>query len=69
MKIEPVNQGPTPRSGVQLSILDSKILVYGGYAKEKSGKNSEQGVTYTDMFYLSEDKSGEWTDWNELILL
>ncbi|OQR75247.1 kelch domain-containing protein 4-like [Tropilaelaps mercedesae] len=61
-KIEPTNQGPSPRSAVQMAILENnKLVIYGGYSKEKVGKDAEKGTTYTDMWYLQEDsKNGKW---------
>lgn len=54
-KIEPANQGPSPRSGVQMVMLESnKLMVYGGYSREKLGKDAEKGITYMDMWFLQE---------------
>lgn len=43
-----------------MSVVDNRILVYGGYSKEKSGKNGELGIACSDMFYIAEDKFGNF---------
>lgn len=47
-----------------MAILDNnKILIYGGYSKEKLGKDAEKGITHTDMWYLTQDSTtGENAD-------
>ncbi|XP_022661959.1 kelch domain-containing protein 4-like isoform X2 [Varroa destructor] len=64
-KIEPANQGPSPRSGVQMVMLESnKLMVYGGYSREKLGKDAEKGITYMDMWFLQEgSKTGNIGKW------
>jgi len=59
-KLETVGTGPTPRSACQmLTLADGRIVVYGGYSKEKLKKDVEKGVTHADMFLLSPDKHDE----------
>ncbi|XP_050303701.1 kelch domain-containing protein 4 [Anthonomus grandis grandis] len=56
-KLEPVGTPPAPRSGCCMTPLqDSKILVYGGYSKEKIKKDVDKGHVYTDAFVLGPDK-------------
>ena len=42
-----------------LPLSDGRILVYGGYCKEKVKKNVERGTTFSDMYLLTPDS--EWT--------
>lgn len=47
---------PAPRSGcVVLPTPDNKIMVYGGYSKEKVKNDSEKGCIHNDMFLLTPD--------------
>ncbi|XP_030756592.1 kelch domain-containing protein 4 [Sitophilus oryzae] len=56
-KLEPVGTPPAPRSGCcMVSLLDGKILIYGGYSKEKIKKDVDAGKVYTDAFLLGLDK-------------
>lgn len=55
---------PAPRSGcIVLPTPDNKILVYGGYSKERVKKDVDKGHVHTDMFLLSpESKFRFWED-------
>lgn len=49
---------PAPRSGcILLPTPDNKIVVYGGYSKEKIKKNLDRGRIHDDMFFLQADKN------------
>ncbi|XP_012279473.1 kelch domain-containing protein 4 [Orussus abietinus] len=57
-KIDTTGNCPTPRSGcVMLPIPEGKILVYGGYNKERIKKDVDKGEVHTDMFVLSPEKN------------
>ncbi|XP_039314143.1 kelch domain-containing protein 4 isoform X2 [Solenopsis invicta] len=58
-KIDPAGTTPAPRSGcVLLPTPDNKVIVYGGYSKEKVKKNVDRGCIHDDMFLLTqEDKN------------
>lgn len=56
---------PTPRSGfVMAPLSDGRILIYGGYSKDRLKKDVDKGIVHSDMFLLQPDKgepsSGEW---------
>ncbi|XP_037076977.1 LOW QUALITY PROTEIN: kelch domain-containing protein 4-like [Pollicipes pollicipes] len=56
-KLEVSGQGPSARSSVaMLALADGRVLVYGGYCKEKVKKNVEKGTTFSDMYRLTPDK-------------
>ncbi|XP_047097881.1 kelch domain-containing protein 4 [Schistocerca piceifrons] len=56
-KLEPSGTAPVPRSGCQmLALSDNRILIFGGYHKERLKKDVDKGVIHTDMFLLSMDK-------------
>ena len=45
---------PTPRSGcIVLPTPENKILIYGGYSKERVKKDVDKGHVHMDMFLLS----------------
>lgn len=47
---------PDRRSGcIVLPTPDNKLLVYGGYSKERIKKDVDKGQIHTDMFLLSPD--------------
>ncbi|KAH8239853.1 hypothetical protein KR032_008740 [Drosophila birchii] len=49
---------PSPRSGCCIAAApDGKIFVWGGYSRASMKKEVDRGVTYTDMFALSQDKN------------
>ncbi|XP_064473381.1 kelch domain-containing protein 4-like [Ornithodoros turicata] len=64
-KLEPVNSGPCPRSGCQLACTtDGKVVVYGGYSRERLKKDVDRGVAHTDMYVLQADaRSGTVPKW------
>eukprot|EP00095_Tigriopus_kingsejongensis_P008096 maker-scaffold590_size129399-snap-gene-0.28 protein:Tk08096 transcript:maker-scaffold590_size129399-snap-gene-0.28-mRNA-1 annotation:"kelch domain-containing protein 4" len=56
-KLEVTGSSPAARSACNMFVVDdSRVAVFGGYAKEKGKKDSESGITYSDMFVLSPDK-------------
>ncbi|XP_035216585.1 kelch domain-containing protein 4-like isoform X1 [Stegodyphus dumicola] len=63
-KIEPGGKGPSPRSGCQMAPLtDGRILLYGGYSREKVKKDVDKGTAYTDMYYLQVDERIKPSKW------
>lgn len=64
-KLEPVGNGPTPRSGCQMAVTsEGKIIIYGGYSRQKIKKELEQGIVHTDMYVLlPEVKDGSIEKW------
>lgn len=58
-KLEPSGTGPAPRSGCcMVPLTDGKILIYGGYSKERIKKDVDKGNVFTDAFLLApESKS------------
>lgn len=55
-KIEPSGMSPPVRSGCCMAPLaDGRILIYGGYSKEKVKKDVDKGHVYTDAFILAPD--------------
>ena len=55
-KLEVIGSTPSPRSGCCMFVLaDGRIVVFGGYSKEKGKKESEKGTTHSDMYVLSPD--------------
>lgn len=62
-KVECSNSGPSPRSGCQLvPMAENKVLLYGGYSREKVKKDLDQGKPHTDLFLLQADarSPGKW---------
>ncbi|XP_059160782.1 kelch domain-containing protein 4-like [Physella acuta] len=59
--LTPSGSGPSPRSAcVLLPMPDlGKIVVYGGYSKERLKKDVDKGTTHTDMFALMQEKKRE----------
>jgi len=61
-KVETSGTAPGPRSGCCMATLqDGRILVYGGFCKEKAkkGKKEDEGKTMADMYLLVPDKNDE----------
>jgi len=57
-KLEPTGTPPAPRSGcVMVALPDGKVLIYGGYSKEKIKREVDKGVVHADMFLLTPEKS------------
>ena len=55
-KLEITGSQPCPRSGcVMFTLQEGKIVVLGGYFKEKGKKESEKGTTLSDMYLLVPD--------------
>ncbi|XP_076348243.1 kelch domain-containing protein 4-like [Tachypleus tridentatus] len=55
-KLEPVGLGPAPRSGCQMIVTtDGKIIIYGGYSREKVKKEVDRGIVHSDTFILHFD--------------
>lgn len=53
---------PAARSGcILLPTPDNKIVVYGGYSKEKVKKNVDRGCIYDDMFLLTQMNKNDAT--------
>lgn len=56
-KLEVTGNGPCPRSACQMvSLSDGRVLIYGGYSKEKVKKDADKGITHSDMYMLTPDK-------------
>ncbi|KAJ1525351.1 hypothetical protein ONE63_010168 [Megalurothrips usitatus] len=59
-KIVPSGAPPAARSGCQMiPLADGKVLISGGYSKERVKKDVEKGIVHTDMFLLSPEKHDE----------
>ncbi|KAK2575754.1 hypothetical protein KPH14_003644 [Odynerus spinipes] len=58
-KIECTGNLPAPRSGCIMLPISEKLLVYGGYSKEKVKTGVEKGQIHTDMFLLSSEKNDQ----------
>ncbi|KAF5282867.1 hypothetical protein FQR65_LT14191 [Abscondita terminalis] len=57
-KLEPSGKGPLPRSSCcMVPLNDGKILIYGGYTKEKLKKDVDKGHVFTDAFLLVPEKN------------
>ncbi|XP_063594904.1 kelch domain-containing protein 4-like [Penaeus indicus] len=57
IKIFSPGKAPCPRSACQMvPISDGRVLIYGGYSKQKLKRDVEKGVTHTDMHLLCPDK-------------
>ncbi|GAB1862226.1 Kelch domain-containing protein 4 isoform X1 [Camponotus japonicus] len=61
-KVEPTGIAPAPRSGcILLPTADSKLVVYGGYSKEKIKKEIDRGCIHADMFLLTPTDKNDLT--------
>lgn len=59
-KIEMSGISPPPRSGcIMLPTPDNKVLVYGGYSKEKIKKDVDKGYIHTDMYLMTPEKNDQ----------
>ncbi|KAF5277128.1 hypothetical protein FQA39_LY06366 [Lamprigera yunnana] len=57
-KLEPSGKAPLPRSSCcMVPLKDGKILIYGGYTKEKLKKDVDKGHVYSDAFLLAPEKN------------
>lgn len=56
-KLEPAGVAPAPRSGCCMVAFDGKVLIYGGYSKERLKKDVDKGHVFTDAFILTPDKN------------
>ncbi|XP_015585938.1 kelch domain-containing protein 4 [Cephus cinctus] len=51
---------PAPRSGcIVFPTTDNKILIYGGYSKERIKKDVDKGQVHKDMFTISPEKNDQ----------
>lgn len=49
-----IGQAPSPRSGCQMFAMDDgRIVVYGGYYREKIKKDYDKGIILIDMYILT----------------
>lgn len=68
-KIEAVGKIPSFRSGCLFApLVDGRMLLYGGYTKERVKKDVDKGVSHTDMYYLQVDEKSvphRWK-WNQV---
>lgn len=49
-----IGQAPSPRSGSQMFAMeDGRIVVYGGYFREKIKKDYDKGTILIDMYILT----------------
>lgn len=52
-KLEPTGTAPAPRSACcMVALNDGRLLIYGGYSKEKVKKDLDKGKVFTDAFLL-----------------
>lgn len=53
-KLDITGAPPAPRSGFMMGVFQDipKILIYGGYSKERIKKDVDKGTIHTDMFIL-----------------
>jgi len=58
-RLEPSGLPPAPRSGCCLvpTVDGTKVLMYGGYSKERVKKDVDKGSTHRDMYYLHSEKT------------
>lgn len=73
VKIETAGIPPAPRSGcVMIPLNNGKIVIYGGYSKERIKKDVDKGHVYNDMFLLSPDSKYiicyNFLNYNKLII-
>ncbi|XP_031828321.2 kelch domain-containing protein 4 isoform X1 [Nomia melanderi] len=58
-KIELSGNPPLPRSGCIMLPTSEKILVYGGYSKEKVKKDLDKGYIHSDVFVMTPEKNDQ----------
>ncbi|XP_043248419.1 kelch domain-containing protein 4-like [Colletes gigas] len=59
-KVELSGVPPLPRSGcILLPTPENKLLVYGGYSKERVKKDIDKGLVHSDMFLMTSEKNDE----------
>ncbi|XP_014222983.1 kelch domain-containing protein 4-like [Trichogramma pretiosum] len=59
-KLETSGNPPAPRSGcILLPTPENKIIVYGGYSKNRVKMDVDKGHVHTDMFLLSPEKNDQ----------
>ncbi|CAL7933535.1 unnamed protein product [Xylocopa violacea] len=59
-KIELSGIPPLPRSGcIILPTPENKLLIYGGYSKERIKKDVDKGCIHNDMFLMSPEKNDQ----------
>jgi len=59
-KLSTSGSEPSPRSACQMfPTNDGRLVVFGGYCKEKGKKGKEKGIVLQDMFLLQQDKHDE----------
>ncbi|KAH0821610.1 hypothetical protein GEV33_001181 [Tenebrio molitor] len=57
-KLSPSGTPPAPRSACcMVALNDGRVLIYGGYSKEKVKKDLDKGHVYTDAFILTPEKN------------
>ncbi|XP_044252755.1 kelch domain-containing protein 4-like [Tribolium madens] len=57
-KLEPSGTPPAPRSACcMVPLNDGRVLIYGGYSKEKIKKDVDKGHVFTDCFLLTPEKN------------
>ncbi|XP_060069377.1 kelch domain-containing protein 4-like [Ylistrum balloti] len=54
-KLEPSGAPPAPRSGCMMAAIpdQNKVIIYGGYSKEKVKRDADKGTVHTDMVMLT----------------
>ncbi|XP_033754886.1 kelch domain-containing protein 4-like [Pecten maximus] len=54
-KLEPSGAPPAPRSGCIMAAIpdQTKVIIYGGYSKEKVRRDTDKGKVHTDMVMLT----------------
>ncbi|OWF37988.1 kelch domain-containing protein 4-like [Mizuhopecten yessoensis] len=54
-KLEPSGAPPAPRSGCVMAAIpdQTKVIIYGGYSKEKLKRDADKGTVHTDMVVLT----------------
>jgi hypothetical protein len=50
-----------------VALPDGKVLIYGGYSKEKIKREIDKGVIHADMFLLTPESKYLSSSWHLLI--